>query len=122
MKSRWEESVHPTIGICVKTLQSTVDSTCTFHLPYRDALASGIKVKDLASFNSDVASYGRAATEEEQKLYPIAALLELFDMSSQDFDYKLEQYVPTPRSWNCRDNFDGTEDEEYSDYLLEEGV
>jgi hypothetical protein len=84
--------------------------------------SQGIEVKDLASFDSHVTSYGRAATEEEQKLYPIAALLKLFGMSSQDFDYKLKRYVSTPRNWNCRDDFDDTEDEEYLDYLLGEGV
>jgi hypothetical protein len=116
---KWHETNLDPKGLWLVEFQSQIDRTCTFHMPYNEAIRHGIKVSTLPVHKSDVSNYGRAVTAEEQALYPIELLLSMFDLSPTDFSYGLRKYEkPTRQIYFDSFNEDEDDDDDILDFYL----
>lgn len=106
---RWHEiNLSPT-GYWLVELQSTFNSSITFHIPFDryHKLKLNIDLGSLPKIQSSDLSFGRSISPEEANQYPLKKLLKILGSKPTDFPCRLEEL-----SARDYEDFDELEDDE----------
>lgn len=79
-----------------------------------------IDYDSLSTVESDQESYGREISIQEKRDYPLAELLKILDMSTEDFPHGLQNYSKEKygyRAYKCWDDEDWITEQDKDDWM-----